>query len=155
MTNCFFLWKTSADGPVGPLWAGGKTSPGGAKALCGFCGLLLLEGSEMSLQWFFGYVLRARLANLQFLKTAFFFETRCSRVKIEITDFRFFSRFLHIPYVPNSTPGPPQLSPQPSPAQLPALRPSRAQPSALHSSTGPQPSPAQPQAFLVMYCGRV
>ena len=38
---------------------------------CGLCGLLL-EGSEMSLQRFFGYVLRARLVNLQFSKTAFF-----------------------------------------------------------------------------------
>ena len=55
------------------LAAGGETSPdeaAGAKALCGLCGLL--EGSEMSLQRFFGYVLRARLLNLQFLKTAFF-----------------------------------------------------------------------------------
>ena len=38
---------------------------------CGLCGLLL-EGSEMSLQRFFGFVLRARLINLQFSKTAFF-----------------------------------------------------------------------------------
>ena len=56
---------------VGALWAaGGKTSPDGAKALCGLCGLL--EGSEMFPQRFFGYVLRARLLNLQFSKTAFF-----------------------------------------------------------------------------------
>ena len=42
---------TSSDGPMGPLWAGDKTSPGpgGAKALCGFC-RLLLEEAEMSLQ---------------------------------------------------------------------------------------------------------
>ena len=38
---------------------------------CGLCGLLL-EGSEMSLQRFFGFVLRARFVNLQFSKTAFF-----------------------------------------------------------------------------------
>ena len=44
--------------------AGGKTSPdeaAGAKPLCGLCGLL--EESEIALQLFFGYVLRARLLN--------------------------------------------------------------------------------------------
>ena len=53
--------------------AGGKTSPdeaAGAKPLCGLCGLL--EESEIALQLFFGYVLRARLLILQFSKTAFF-----------------------------------------------------------------------------------
>ena len=51
----------------------GKTSPEeafGAKALSGLCGLL--EESEIALQLFFGYVLRARLLILQFSKTAFF-----------------------------------------------------------------------------------
>ena len=60
---CFRWWRG--------LWAaGGKTSPDGTKALCGLCGLLV--GSERSLQRCLGYVLRARLLNLQFLKTAFF-----------------------------------------------------------------------------------
>ena len=33
----------------------------------------LLEGSDISLRWYFGCVLRARFLNLQFLKTAFVF----------------------------------------------------------------------------------
>ena len=56
------------------LAAGGETSPdeaAGARALCG--GDLKLSSKPC-----LGYVLRARLLNSQFSKTAFFFETRCS-----------------------------------------------------------------------------
>ena len=48
------------------LAAGGETSPdeaAGAKALCG-------RDLKLSSKPFFSYVLRARLLNLQFLKTA-------------------------------------------------------------------------------------
>ena len=82
-----FRWWTG-------LWAaGGKTSPDGTKALCGLCGLLV--GSERSLQRCLGYVLRARLLNLQFLKTAFF-SNEPQPSEICFNRFRFFSRLWYI-----------------------------------------------------------
>ena len=72
---------------MGALWAAGwKTSPDGAEALSGLC-VWLLEGSEMSLQRFFGYVLRARVLNLQFSKTAFFNEIQPSELHMHQISF--------------------------------------------------------------------
>ena len=110
---------------------------------------------------FFGYVLRARLANLQFLKTAFFFnEVQPSENRDNRFPF-FFTVFMYTVYTqlhpqpspaqppafPSSTPSPPELNPQPSTAQPPALPISTPSPPQLNF----QPSHVRKRRLLELY----